>query len=181
MGDVGDELGLKALALHLLVHRPGKADGDVVQVLGIGPQVGGHPGGVHPIVQVPGGDGPAAPAQAGKAGRPPAQQHQGRPVDQDDQQPAAIAHGRRQNIGQQIDEKARDGPPGQGQLADQLPHAPIHCAPAPAEQAGPAQGARAQAHRQRAQQQRCTQHGPGEDGSSPCDHQVRLPLHLRPL
>ena len=78
VGDVGNQLRLETLALHLLVHRSGKPGGDVVQVLGLKAQVVGHTLGVDLILQVAAGDGLGALTQAVVAVGPPGQkQHQG--------------------------------------------------------------------------------------------------------
>ena len=76
MGNVGDELGLEPLALHLLVHRLGHPLEDIVQVLGVAAQVVGHVVGVDLIAQVARGDGLTALSQLPETHGPPAQKKQ---------------------------------------------------------------------------------------------------------
>ena len=54
VGDVGDELGLQALALELVLHGNAHPPADGVQVLAVAAEVPDHPAGVHLIAEVPG-------------------------------------------------------------------------------------------------------------------------------
>ena len=76
MGDIGDELGLEALAFHLFLHCAGQANGDVVQVLAQLAQVMGHVVGVDLMAQIARRDGLAALAQAAQVQGPTAQGQQ---------------------------------------------------------------------------------------------------------
>ena len=55
MGDVGDELGLHPLGLHLLLHGVLDASAEVVEVFAVFPELAVEAVGGHLVVQVAGG------------------------------------------------------------------------------------------------------------------------------
>ena len=82
MGDVGDELRLESLTLHLLLHRTVEPVSNVVERLGVEPEIVGHAGSVDLVVQVAARDGLAPLPQALEADTPVAQPQQHPQIDQ---------------------------------------------------------------------------------------------------
>jgi len=82
VGDVGDELGLHPLRLHLLLHRTVEPVSNVVERLGVEPEIVGHAGSVDLVVQVAARDGLAPLPQALEADTPVAQPQQHPKIDQ---------------------------------------------------------------------------------------------------
>ena len=127
MGDVGDELGLHPLRLHLLLHRVLDALADVVQVFPVLPE--GPPQVLcgHFVVQMAGGQ-LAAPRLEGPHGEDH-EEHQS-PLQHLQQQPehhpaaAVIAAHQAQALQEAQQEEAQAGGPEQGQLSQQLPRPP---------------------------------------------------------
>ena len=127
VGDVGDELGLHPLRLHLLLHRVLDALADVVQVFPVLPE--GPPQVLcgHFVVQMAGGQ-LAAPRLEGPHGEDH-EEHQS-PLQHLQQQPehhpaaAVIAAHQAQALQEAQQEEAQTGGPEQGQLSQQLPRPP---------------------------------------------------------
>ena len=91
MGDVGDELRLESLTLHLLLHRTVEPVSNVVQRLGVEPEIVGHAVSVDLVVQVAARDGLAPLPQALEADTPVAQPQQ-HPQDRSETEGLRLSH-----------------------------------------------------------------------------------------
>ena len=148
MGHVGDELGFQPLALQPLLHRPGHALADGVEILGVVLQVPAHLFRVDLGVQVSVRQGLAAFLEKlelpGEPGR--GDDHGGVEYQHDQEEEPAVIGFIEEDGKEKLDEehagRQKDAPPGEGEDAHQVrrrPPQPLPHQPAPAQQP-PAQG-----------------------------------------